>query len=95
MNIPEPDLNSPTWPFVLAFAKRMEYKLSLNRRKGDRQGWLKMSEKEILDRIDDEVEELNEAFALSVTPDEAIAMEAADVANFCMMMADKITYNGK
>lgn len=86
-------MDSPTWPFVLAFAKRMEAKLSLNRRKGDRDGWLKMSERELLDRIDDERLELHEAWMCSVTPDEAIAMECADVANFCMMLADKITYS--
>lgn len=95
MNIPEPDLNSPTWPFVLAFAKRMEAKLAKNRHKGDREGWLDMEPGDILSRVLDENVELGEAlrswYHVSSGSKE-VADECADVANFCMMLADRVSY---
>ena len=79
---------SPTWPHVLAFARKMEKKLDQNRHKGDRPGWLSMSEGQLFNRL---VEELGEV-AKSLQCDEPARtiMELADVANFCMMLADKI-----
>jgi NTP pyrophosphatase (non-canonical NTP hydrolase) len=85
--IPEPAEDSPTWPHVLRFAKIMEYKLSLNRHKGDRRGWLDSEVFSLLDRVDDEIEELNEAIG-NLEPAAKVIVEAADVANFAMMIAD-------
>lgn len=95
MNLPD---NSPTWPHVLAFALRMEAKLEKNRHKGDRAGWLKDHPWDLVERILDETVEVQECFANTTdggvapikTPEE-IADECADVANFCMMLADKVT----
>lgn len=85
--IPEPSADSPTWPHVLRFAKMMEYKLSMNRHKGDRKGWLNADIYALLDLLDKEVEELNGAVEDLCTP-VAIVSEAADIANFAMMIAD-------
>lgn len=89
--------NSPTWPHVLAFAKRMEAKLEKNRHKGNREGWLKDHPWALVERILDETVELQRCFHLShggtiSWPDSnATADECADVANFCMMVADSVT----
>jgi hypothetical protein len=93
VKIPEPDLKSPTWPFVLAFAKRMEYKLSLNRHKGDREGWSSMDFWALMDCIDEEVEEVSQCEGMGIPADD-VANECADVANFCMMLADNVTRGG-
>jgi len=98
--IPTPDRKSPTWPFVFAFACAMEYKLSLNRRKGDSAGWRKDGSAALIDRLDDEVEELTAALGqyYSAFPGTlkqhrlAVLLEAADVANFCLMIADCIQH---
>ncbi len=91
--IPLPDQSSPTWRFVLAFACAMEYKLSQNRDKGDSAGWRKSSVAHLQDRLDDEVEELNAALWDAVAPDKAaVLLEAADCANFCMMLADSVQH---
>jgi len=90
--------NSPTWPHVLAFAKRMEAKLAKNRHKGDRAGWLKEHPWNLVERILDETVEVQQCFTaigshtvnLTKTPEET-ANECADVANFCMMVADRVT----
>lgn len=79
---------SPTWPYVLAFAKRMESKLAKNRHKGNRDGWLKDSEYSLLNRLREEVAELNDAMDRQESFVE-VADEAADVANFAMMIGDK------
>jgi hypothetical protein len=65
----------------------MEHKLALNRHKGDRTGWLNSEVDLLLDRMDDEVEELNEAVG-NLEPIAKVVVEAADVANFAMMIAD-------
>lgn len=83
---PEGESGSPTWPIVLAFAKRMEAKLAKNRHKGDREGWLKDHPQALWSRIDDEHLELYEA--IGGNDPEAVWKEAADVANFAMMVAD-------
>lgn len=82
----------PTWPHVLAFAKQMEAKLAKNRHKGDREGWLKLSEGQLLDRIREEVYELENA--LGGFP-ESVVQECADIANFTMMLADKVTHEAE
>lgn len=91
--------DSPTWPHVLAFALRMEAKLAKNRHKGDRKGWLKDNPWNLVERILDETVELQQCFStdgagagvwLLKTPEET-ADECADVANFCMMVADRVT----
>ncbi len=82
----EMSIDSPTWPYVLAFAKRMEAKLAKNRHKGDRNGWIKDDPKALFWRIGDEHKELMQAMESGTN--EEIANEAADVANFAMMIAD-------
>jgi len=81
--------NSPTMPYVMAFARKMEAKLDKNRHKGDRAGWMKMRPEEALLRIRQEVNELADEVNHPVFFDkEAAANECADIANFCMMLAD-------
>src|SRR6478609_5927376 len=90
--------DSPTLLYVLQFACRMEAKLAKNRRKGDRSGWIKDHPWNLVERILDETVEVQECFAtdgagetwLVKTPEQT-ADECADVANFCMMVADRVT----
>lgn len=97
--VPLPDTASPTWKYVFAFACAMEHKLSLNRRKGDSAGWRKDGVNPLQERLDDEIEELAEALGAYYLSGpragerhrQAVLMEAADVANFSMMIADCIT----
>lgn len=88
----EPEKDSPTWPYVLAFAKRMEAKLAKNRHKGDREGWLKDHPLSLCARIGDESRELYEAIEGTESA-EVVSNEAADVANFAMMVADSYSYS--
>lgn len=89
--------DSPTWPFVLAFAKRMEAKLAKNRHKGDRAGWLNDDPWSLVERILDETVEVQQCFTMGsdgrtdFKDAEELADECADVANFCMMVADCAT----
>lgn len=91
--------DSPTWPYVLEFAKRMEAKLEKNRHKGDREGWLNDDADRLLERLREEVCELDTAMCIAIqrmTETEsnarwvatAVADEAADVANFALFLAD-------
>lgn len=80
-------LDSPTGPYVLAFARRMEAKLDRNRHKGDRHGWLGMHPLDLLRRARDEADELENAILSGHVPD-AVWAEAADAANFALMVAD-------
>lgn len=99
--VPMPDTKgSPTWPHVFAFACAMEFKLSVNRRKGDAAGWRRSGADALSERLDAEVEELDEALGVyySAHRDERdekarkdVLLEAADVANFAMMIADCVT----
>lgn len=77
-----------TWPVVMRFAVAMEGKLAQNRHKGDRAGWLAMDCGELRDRLRDEVDELDDAIR-NLSGPKAILAEAADVANFAMMIADR------
>ena len=98
--------DSETWPHVLAFARRMEAKLEANRHKGGREGWLRDHPWDLVERILDETVEVQECFRITggkgsfwpnpmvemvKTPEET-ANECADVANFCMMVADTVTH---
>ena len=71
----------------------MEFKLSQNRKKGDAAGWRKDGAAKLQDRLDDEIEELNGALWNGVKPDKRdVLLEAADVANFSMMIADCVNH---
>lgn len=91
-----PVAESPTWPYVLAFARIMEAKLAKNRHKGNRDGWLKDRPEVLLKRLREETAELKAAISWvtenKVPPSEwsvsNAANEAADVANFAMMITD-------
>ena len=87
----EAQTSSPTWPLVLAFAHEMERKLAQNRHKGDRSGWLHVSPESLIERIGDEFGELCEAVDRR-DPSQHVYDEAADVANFAMMVADSYGY---
>ena len=71
-------------PEVLAFAMLMEEKLKANDHKG---GWSRMSPDRLLDAVREEVEELAYEIGTNVTG-EGVGLEAADIANFAMMIAD-------
>jgi len=79
---------SATWPFVRDFARAMEHKLDVNRHKGDREGWLAESMSDLFNRLQEECEELACA-VIDGKPKREVLDEAADIANFCMMIADK------
>lgn len=81
--------DSPTWPIVLAFALKMEAKLDKNRHKGDAEGWRKDDPFALHERLCQESNELSDAIGLGSA--EQITAEAADVANFAMMIADVAT----
>lgn len=91
-------MQSPTFPYVLWFAEKMEAKLEQNRHKGDRAGWLKDDIDDLLERLREEVCELDtaicEAHGMIKDPERAawaartVAGEAADVANFALFIAD-------
>jgi NTP pyrophosphatase (non-canonical NTP hydrolase) len=89
--------DSPTFKHVLDFAFRMEAKLAKNRHKGDRDGWLKDDPWCLVERILEETVEVQKCFTMGsddrVDYDDAeeLADECADVANFCMMVADSVT----
>jgi len=82
-----PRPQSETLPYVLKFAERMEAKLEKNRHKGGRENWLGHHPYSLLARLKQEVAELEEA--LGNQSFDNITDEAADVANFAMMIADQ------
>ena len=69
-------------PITIWFGLQMQNNLELNRHKS---GWEQMSNYEILNRIKDEVKELQEAIKKGDKVN--IIHEAADVANFCSFIA--------
>ena len=81
---------------ALIFAQRMEAKLARNIHKGGRGNWLNTRVSVLLDRLLDEVIELEGELEKYAGPPgegpkehaEAVANECADVANFAMMIAD-------
>lgn len=84
-------------PEVQAFAELMEMKLRKNDHKP---GWLNDHPKALFNRIYDEMKELSEAIDNFPLGGEGkfgaqdqtmkVANEAADVANFAMMIADRV-----
>ena len=72
-------------PEVQAFAQLMEQVLRENDWKG---GWQGMTADEILERVREEVEELEDAVANGGFKDDLINKEAADIANFVMFLVD-------
>jgi hypothetical protein len=81
-------MESPTGPYVARFAVLMEWQLARNRHKGDRPGWMKDTPDALLGRLYEEADELKRDIAAGATPD-TIARSAADVANFCLFLADR------
>lgn len=79
------DLISP----VSRFGTAMIHKLHRNHAKGDRDGWMKLSEKELLELLTKEVSEL--ADAIECEPLASVRLEAVDVGNFAMMIFDVCT----
>jgi NTP pyrophosphatase (non-canonical NTP hydrolase) len=75
-------------PEVRIFAEAMELKLSENEHKP---GWDWTSPEWLFGRLLDEVEELREAI-LSNQNTHVVTREAADVANFAMMIASRIAH---
>lgn len=77
-------------PEVAAFAQAMERKLRANDHKG---GWANEPKGWLLDRAEAELLELRESVSWLQRSAEDLAVqsvldEAADVANFCIMIAD-------
>ncbi len=72
-------------PEVLAFAKLMETKLRGN---DFRPGWKDCTPKWAVGRIEDELEELQDAMNSGPDGIYEAPEEAVDVANFCMMFVD-------
>lgn len=85
--------DSKTWPAVIAFAEIMEEKLAKNEHKGT---WRNDSMITLLQRLYDEAQELSDEIThtLHGAGDfNRLAREAADVANFAMMIADVAAQN--
>lgn len=73
---------------VERFALGMERKLRQNDYKG---GWKQMSVDEMLERLDEEVEELKKALhPMRKENPQRVFKEAVDIANFCMFIADNV-----
>lgn len=70
---------------LLSFAVIMQEKLDDNAHKG---GWANETPKQLLKRAKQELRELEAAVNNTYQSEDDIAREAADVANFCMMIAD-------
>lgn len=66
------------------FAEYMETVLVANDHKG---GWSRCNRAQLLDKLHEEVSELDQVIRKGVSPRD-IAREAADVANISMMIAD-------
>jgi len=87
-------MTESNWPIVKKFAKEMEAKLESNRHKGDRETWRKSTPESILVRLEEELMELEEEIDfLKLHPRDVavrrrIVHEAADIANFALIIAD-------
>jgi hypothetical protein len=68
-------------------AARMEEMLNVNAHKGGRGMWLNDDPRDLLARVRQEVDELEEALAAGASP-KTVWEEAADVANMAAMVAD-------
>lgn len=71
------------YPAVQWFAMSMERKLDLNRHKGT---WIHCTPNELLKRLKEETQELEDEIKTGNLDN--VLQEAADVANFAMMIAD-------
>ena len=72
-------------PEVRVFARAMEARLRANDHKP---GWRDEDPDALLDRLRDETEELDASVNMGIPSKSAILAEAADVANFALMVAD-------
>jgi NTP pyrophosphatase (non-canonical NTP hydrolase) len=81
----KPDGQIVLRPEVRRFAELMELKLRENDHKG---GWGDDTCGALFARMIEEGDELHEALAQIRPIPEKVASEAADVANFCLMIAD-------
>ena len=70
------------------FATEMEAKLSENDGKG---GWLENDYSYLLKMLKEEVDELEKAL-IDCSNDPEVVREAADIANYAMMIADKVRH---
>lgn len=96
--LPDRPYRSATWEWVQNFARRMEYKMSLHRDRGGREGWLVESLEWLFARGMEEGGEI--AKLMTHCPDdreenwaELLADECADQANLWMMLADKALHD--
>lgn len=72
---------------IVWFSKEMEAKLKKYDSKG---GWEDLTTVHLLGRIKDELKELEEEFENDFIDITAAVRECADIANFCMMIADNL-----
>lgn len=88
-------MNDSKWLEVQDVVERFKHimlaKLAKNRHKGDAENWRKDKVQDLMDRLWEEVYELELAL-MDGSPPEEVEKEAADVANFCLMIADKVKY---
>ncbi len=84
-NLPNPVITPR--PCVVSFAAQMEKKLLDNDFKG---GWSDSDVEYLIERLRDEVDELEKAVYSESKTGKEITLEAADVANYSMMIADKL-----
>lgn len=70
---------------VRVFAQAMEERLEANRHKGH---WRDCKRGYLLERMREEISELVNAMEFEHASPDVVIKEAADVANFCMMLAD-------
>lgn len=82
--VPEGDLPLEVRPEVAWFAEQMELQLRANDHKG---GWQGHESGELFDRLHEETDELAECLGDNEYTEDTVK-EAADVANFAMMLAD-------
>lgn len=80
-----PTYNGEYEDVIRPFVDAMRYKMANNKHKGERK-WVEMAPSTLLSLIEAEVKELEEAIARGNTTE--IMLEAADIANFCMMVAN-------
>lgn len=80
-------------PAVVWFAQQMEERLSRHDHDRGPDGWVGNAHDDLLGRLDDERSELQEAVFSCEGTKEKIQLEAADVANFAMMIAHNAAGN--
>lgn len=86
--VPVANLDSPTASFVAAFALAMEDRLSRNRHKGDRAGWLKEPVLDHIEKALKHLKELETALLHGRVERHDFERLAADCANRLMMARD-------